>query len=107
MIVGCRIKQLVLPLTLDRQYSFDNFINTSRYKNALLKEQISLFIEYLKVFHNYHNKYLTRFNLKVKLMYGQIQADIKLEESKMPKYDAHDYTSTYQNMNINGENNIN
>jgi hypothetical protein len=88
----------------DEQKSFsglniDNFINTSRYNNALLKEQISLFIEYLKVFHKYHNKYLTRFNLKVKLMYGQIQADIKLEESRMPKYnDTDSYTNTLKDV---------
>ena len=76
--------------------NIDNYVNTSKYNNALLKEQISLFIEYLKVFHKYHIKYLTRFNLKVKLMYGQIQADIKLEEARLPKHSLHKQLTSEQ-----------
>ena len=60
--------------------NIDNLINSYHYNNILLKEQISLFIEYVKVFHKFHIKYMHRFNLKTKLFYGQINADIKLEK---------------------------
>ena len=80
--------------------NIDNFINTSKYNNALLKEQIFLFIEYLKVFHKYQNKYQTRFNLKLKLMYGQIQADITLEESRNLNVDNSTYSSHIHQLDI-------
>lgn len=60
--------------------NIDNLINSYHYNNVLLKEQIALFIDYVKVFHKFHTKYIHRFNLKTKLFYGQINADIKLEK---------------------------
>ena len=60
--------------------NIDNLINSYHYNNILLKEQILLFIQYVKVFHKFHIKYMHRFNLKTKLFYGQINADIKLEK---------------------------
>lgn len=64
---------------LSNGLNIDNFVNTSKYQNALIQQQTTMFIEYVKAFNKFHTKYLTRFNLKLKLMYGQIQADIKLE----------------------------
>ena len=60
--------------------NIDNLINSYNYNNKLLKEQISLFIDYVKVFHKFHYKYIHRFKLKTKLFYGQINSDIKLEK---------------------------
>ena len=59
--------------------SIDNFINTFNYNNVLLKEQIKLFVNYIVFFHKMHNKYLSRFLMKAKLMHSQITHDIKLE----------------------------
>ena len=61
--------------------NIDNLINSYNYNNNLLKQQIELYIEYVKVFHKFHIKYLHRFNLKAKLFYGQINSDIKLESN--------------------------
>ena len=61
--------------------NIDNLINSYNYNNNLLKQQIELYIEYIKVFHKFHIKYLHRFNLKAKLFYGQINSDIKLESN--------------------------
>ena len=61
--------------------NIDNLINSYNYNNNMLKQQIELYIEYIKVFHKFHIKYLHRFNLKAKLFYGQINSDIKLESN--------------------------
>ena len=61
--------------------NIDNLINSYNFNNIILKQQIDLYINYLKVFHNFHIKYLHRFNLKAKLFYGQINSDIKLENN--------------------------
>lgn len=61
--------------------NIDNLINSYNYNNNMLKHQIELYIEYIKVFHKFHIKYLHRFNLKAKLFYGQINSDIKLESN--------------------------
>lgn len=61
--------------------NIDNLINSYNYNNNILKQQIELYIEYIKVFHKFHIKYLHRFNLKAKLFYGQINSDIKLESN--------------------------
>ena len=57
-----------------------NYVNDEKYRNDCVKSKMNLFINYLLIFNNYHEKYMSRFNLKVKLLYGQIQSDIKLEE---------------------------
>jgi hypothetical protein len=62
--------------------NIDNLVNNVNYNNNSLKNQITLFSEYLEVYNNFHTKYLTRFTLKTKLFYGQINNDIKIEESK-------------------------
>ena len=56
-----------------------NYINDEKHRNYLIKNKINLFVNYLRVFNNYHEKYLQRFNLKIKLLYGQIQTDIRIE----------------------------
>lgn len=52
------------------------------YNNNYLKNHITLFTENIETFNSFHKKYLIRFLLKTKLFYGQINNDIKLEESK-------------------------
>ena len=62
--------------------NIDNLINSYNFNNNKLKQQIELFVDYVKVFHKFHIKYLNRFNLKAKLFFGQINSDIKLENNK-------------------------
>ena len=47
-----------------------------------MKNNISLFSEYLSVYNNLHNKFLTRFYIRIKLFYGQINSGLHLEEIK-------------------------
>ena len=60
----------------------DTLISKVNYNNNYLRNHIELFNENAQTFNNFHKKYLTRFLLKTKLFYGQINNDIKLEESK-------------------------
>lgn len=60
----------------------DTLISKVNYNNNYLRNHIELFNENTETFNNFHKKYLTRFLLKTKLFYGQINNDIKLEESK-------------------------
>ena len=62
--------------------NIDNLINSLQYNNNTMKNNIHLYHEYLIIFNDFHSKYLTRFSLRTKLLYGQINNDIHLEESK-------------------------
>lgn len=61
--------------------NIDNFINSHSYNNNLFRQHIFLYINYVKVFHKFHIKYLHRFNIKTKIFYGQINSDIELEKT--------------------------
>ena len=52
------------------------------YNNNYLKNHIILFTDNIETFNSFHKRYLIRFLLKTKLFYGQINTDIKLEESR-------------------------
>lgn len=60
----------------------DNLVNNVEYNNKSLENHIALYSNELKTFNNFHQKDLTRFSLRTKLLYGQVNSDIKLEESK-------------------------
>lgn len=52
------------------------------YNNNYLKNHIILFSDNIETFNSFHKRYLIRFLLKTKLFYGQINTDIKIEESR-------------------------
>ena len=83
--------------------NIDNLINSYHYNNVILKEQITLFIDYVKVFHKFHIKYIHRFKLKTKLFYGQINADIKLEKKGEINIDNLEITNDINNLNFSSE----
>ena len=63
--------------------NIDTLINSVNYNNNDMKNNIQLFTEYLNIFNNFHAKYLTRFSLRTKLFYGQVNSDIHLKENKL------------------------
>lgn len=76
--------------------NIDTLISKVKYNNKYLNNHIILFNENIEIFNNFHKKYLIRFLLKTKLFYGQINIDIKLEESK----NSIDYKLEEQEENI-------
>lgn len=59
--------------------NIDNFVMSFNYNLVVMKEKISLFINYVVFFHTSHLKLLTRFVMKVNLMMKQVKSDINLE----------------------------
>lgn len=62
--------------------NIDNLVNSLEFNNNNMKNNINLYVQNLLIFNSFHSKYLTRFSLRAKLFYGQINNDIKLGESK-------------------------
>jgi hypothetical protein len=58
--------------------NLDNYINTIEYDILNIKQNIKLYTNYLKVFHNYHLTYLSRLNIRINIIWGQVSSDIKL-----------------------------
>jgi len=61
-------------------FNIDNFVNTVYFNNIMLREKISLFINYLDFFHRLNIKYLSRYYHKLEMMVNQINSDIRFEE---------------------------
>lgn len=61
--------------------NINNFIYTHMYKNTILNEKITLYINYLSFFIKLHLKYVFRFMSKIKLVYSQVNTDIDFENT--------------------------
>ena len=61
-------------------FNIDNFVNTVYFNNIMLREKITLFINYLEFFHRLNIKYLSRYYHKLDMMLNQINSDIRFEE---------------------------
>lgn len=61
--------------------NIDNYVNTLMFDNAVVTQNIRLYKNYLKVFHKYHNTYLNRLHIKLGIMWGQINQDIRLSST--------------------------
>jgi hypothetical protein len=58
-----------------------NFINTLEYDNNILRDQITLYINYCDFFETTQLKYFSKMFIKVKSLYDEIAEDIKLHET--------------------------
>jgi len=74
-------------------FNIDNFVNTVYFNNIMLREKISLFINYLEFFHRLNIKYLSRYYYKLEMMLNQINNDIHFEEKN-------DENATYEIIDV-------
>ena len=65
--------------------NIDNFVMSFNFNLIVMKEKVSLFINYVVFFHTSHLKLLTRFVTKVKLMMKHVKSDINLEDISKPR----------------------
>ena len=65
--------------------NIDNFVMSFNFNLIVMKEKVSLFINYVVFFHTSHLKLLTRFVTKVKLMMNHVKSDINLEDISKPR----------------------
>ena len=74
-------------------FNIDNFVNTVYFNNIMLREKITLFINYLEFFHRLNIKYLSRYYHKLDMMVNQINSDIRFEEKN-------DENATYEIIDV-------
>jgi hypothetical protein len=89
-------------------FNIDNFVNTVYFNNIMLREKISLFINYIDFFHRLNIKYLTRYFHKLEMMVSQINSDIHFEEKNDDNatYEIIDVIESKQVPTIQTETNI-
>ena len=65
--------------------NIDNFVMSFNFNLVVMKEKVTLFINYVVFFHTSHLKLLSRFVMKVNLMMKHVKSDINLEDISKPK----------------------
>ena len=81
MLIFCKNKEAELEadeIKSKNGLNLGNYINTISYNNAVLYQNIKLYIRYLQVYHKYHTSYLSRLDIKLRLMWGQMNEDIRI-----------------------------
>jgi hypothetical protein len=58
--------------------SINSFMQTLEYENTLLREQISLYVNYILFFHSSHTGYLTKLSLKIQKFQKEIEEEIMI-----------------------------
>jgi len=62
-------------------FSISNFLNTLEYENRLLKEQVSLYINYVSFFHISEKKQLNRMYLRLQDFYKEVEENININRT--------------------------
>lgn len=65
--------------------NIDNFVFTFNYSIVIVREKLTLFVNYVDFFHRLHYKYLRRFTRKIHLMIEELNNDIIFEEKIKPR----------------------
>lgn len=63
--------------------NIDNLVTINNYKNIVLSEKIRLIVNCLKSYSMFHSRFLERFSLKLKFIYAQTVADIRIEDNEI------------------------
>jgi hypothetical protein len=62
-------------------FSISNFLNTLQYENTLLREQISLYINYVSFFHISQKRQLNRLYIRMQEFHKEIQENININQT--------------------------
>jgi hypothetical protein len=62
-------------------FSISNFLNTLQYENRLLREQISLYINYVSFFHISQKRQLTRLYVRMQEFHKEIEENININQT--------------------------
>lgn len=63
--------------------NIDNLVTVNNYKNIVLSEKINLIVNCLKSYSEFQSRFLERFALKLKFIYAQTVADIRIEDNEI------------------------
>jgi hypothetical protein len=75
-------KETILKTHIQKKnigFNLDNFVNTYNYDITIIREKLSLFLDYIDFFHKIHSKYLNTFSEKLNLMITELNKDIHPE----------------------------
>jgi len=75
-------KETILKAHIQKKnigFNLDNFVNTYNYDITIIREKLSLFLDYIDFFHRIHSKYLNTFSEKLNLMISELNRDIHPE----------------------------
>ena len=65
-------------------FNIENYVDTLVFNTAILNEKIKLYEKYLNVFNKYHVSYLSRLDIKLSVLWGQVNYDLNAELDKKP-----------------------
>lgn len=60
--------------------NIDIFVNAIQFDILIVKQNIDFYKNYLNIFNRYHIQYYSRLNIKLLILLGQINTDVKFEE---------------------------
>lgn len=63
--------------------NIDNLVTVNNYRNIVLSEKINLIVNCLKSYSEFQSRFLERFALKLKFIYAQTVADIRIEDNEV------------------------
>ena len=63
--------------------NIDNLVTVNNYKNIVLSEKINLIVNCLKSYSEFQSRFLERLALKLKFIYAQTVADIRIEDNEV------------------------
>ena len=81
--------------------NIDNVINTELFNNIMINSNINLFINHLTTYNEHHSKYYSRLMLKVKLILGIINQDIKIKQFQNGSNSNKDLKNIFSNFSKN------
>jgi hypothetical protein len=68
--------------------NIDIFVNAIHFDVLIVKQNVDLYKKYLNIFNRYHKQYYSRLNIKLLILLGQINTDVKFQ--KLDKYNVAD-----------------
>jgi hypothetical protein len=82
-------------------FNIENYVDTLVFNTAIVNEKIKLYEKYLNVFNKYHICYLSRLDIKLTLLWGQINYDVNAELNKKTSDTQNKYKQMQHDVMIN------
>jgi hypothetical protein len=82
-------------------FNIENYVDTLVFNTAIVNEKIKLYEKYLNVFNKYHICYLSRLDIKLTLLWGQINCDLNSELNKKTSDTDNKYKQMQHDVMIN------
>ena len=79
-------------------FNLDNFVNTYNYDITIIREKLSLFLDYIDFFHKIHSKYLNTFSEKLNLMISELNRDIHPDNAINERIISHEISVVYEDV---------